>query len=63
MRLALLLPLPLVAVAAFAQPGSTPIAYPETARGDVVEQQFGEAIADPYRWLENDVRQDARVRN
>ncbi|MFM5884696.1 MAG: prolyl oligopeptidase family serine peptidase [Novosphingobium sp.] len=39
----------------------TPIAYPETARGDVVETQFGEAIADPYRWLENDVRTDPKV--
>ncbi|MFC0587909.1 prolyl oligopeptidase family protein [Novosphingobium aquiterrae] len=38
-----------------------PIAYPETTRGDVVETQFGEAIADPYRWLENDVRTDSKV--
>ena len=36
--------------------------YPETARGDVVEELFGERIADPYRWLENDVREDPRVR-
>jgi prolyl oligopeptidase len=36
--------------------------YPATARGDVVEEQFGERIADPYRWLENDVRQDPNVR-
>ena len=35
--------------------------YPETRTGDVVETQFGEAIADPYRWLENDVRNDAEV--
>jgi len=27
----------------------TPIAYPETERGDVVEEQFGVAVADPYR--------------
>jgi prolyl oligopeptidase len=38
------------------------MAYPETARGDVVEERFGERIADPYRWLENDVRQDPAVR-
>ncbi|SNS15607.1 prolyl oligopeptidase [Sphingomonas laterariae] len=37
------------------------IAYPATERGPVVDQQFGQAIADPYRWLENDVRTDARV--
>ena len=38
-----------------------PITYPETRRGDVVETLFGEHIADPYRWLENDVRNDAEV--
>lgn len=38
-----------------------PITYPETRRTDIVETQFGEAIADPYRWLENDVRGDAEV--
>ena len=27
----------------------------------LVEDRFGEAIADPYRWLENDVRQDREV--
>jgi prolyl oligopeptidase len=29
----------------------------------VVEEQFGVAVADPYRWLENDVRNDPRVRD
>jgi prolyl oligopeptidase len=38
------------------------IAYPETARENVVERQFGVEVADPFRWLENDVREDARVR-
>ena len=38
-----------------------PITYPETRRQDLVETQFGERIADPYRWLENDVRNDAEV--
>ncbi|MFN2259757.1 MAG: prolyl oligopeptidase family protein [Parasphingopyxis sp.] len=37
--------------------------YPETPRGGVVEEQFGIAVADPYRWLENDVREDQRVRD
>ena len=36
-------------------------AYPATERGDTVETQFGDAVADPYRWLENDVRSDAKV--
>jgi prolyl oligopeptidase len=35
--------------------------YPETRQGEVVETLFGEAIADPYRWLENDVRSDPEV--
>jgi prolyl oligopeptidase len=38
-----------------------PIAYPETRKGDVAETLFGERIADPYRWLENDVRSDPEV--
>ncbi len=36
--------------------------YPHTRAIDLVEPQFGEAIADPYRWLENDVRNDPEVR-
>ncbi len=39
----------------------TDIAYPDTRMGDVVEEQFGVAVADPYRWLENDVRVDEEV--
>ncbi|MDT0574741.1 prolyl oligopeptidase family serine peptidase [Croceicoccus sp. F390] len=35
--------------------------YPQTRRDNVVEEQFGERIADPYRWLEADVRNDAKV--
>lgn len=39
----------------------TKMTYPETRRGDVAETLFGETIADPYRWLENDVREDKEV--
>jgi prolyl oligopeptidase len=35
--------------------------YPKTRREDLVEAQFGHRIADPYRWLENDARQDSEV--
>ncbi|MCB2089208.1 MAG: S9 family peptidase, partial [Sphingomonadaceae bacterium] len=35
--------------------------YPETRSEELVEELFGEEIADPYRWLENDVRNDAEV--
>jgi prolyl oligopeptidase len=36
--------------------------YPATRRTDLSETQFGVAVADPYRWLENDVRTDPEVR-
>ena len=36
--------------------------YPHTRAADLVETQFGEPVADPYRWLENDVRVDKEVR-
>jgi prolyl oligopeptidase len=37
-------------------------AYPATDRQELVEEQFGTRVADPYRWLENDVREDPKVR-
>jgi prolyl oligopeptidase len=36
--------------------------YPHSRAVDLVEDQFGEKVADPYRWLENDVRNDPEVR-
>jgi prolyl oligopeptidase len=39
----------------------TDLSYPETNRGDVVDVHFGQEIADPYRWLEHDVRHDEAV--
>ena len=39
------------------------IAYPLTRRTDQVDPQFGVNVADPYRWLENDVRNDPEVRS
>lgn len=49
-----------LATAANAQDMSAP-QYPETRRGEVVETLFGEQIADPYRWLEDDVRNSPEV--
>src|SRR5690242_16918865 len=63
------------ASAVSAQPAATPaaapapttaaaqlgFAYPETKRVDVVEDHFGVQVADPYRWLEDDVRNDPAV--
>jgi prolyl oligopeptidase len=28
--------------------------YPQTRKVDTVDTHFGEKVADPYRWLEND---------
>jgi len=39
-----------------------PIAYPPAPRDGIVEEHFGVSVADPYRWLEGDVRSDERVR-
>ena len=66
------LPLVLLALSACAMNDATPapraeaaarasIVYPVTERQDVVETQFGVAVPDPYRWLENDVREDPKV--
>lgn len=49
------------ALAAGHQSKESPLTYPETRTVDVVDEQFGEYISDPYRWLENDVREDAEV--
>jgi prolyl oligopeptidase len=35
--------------------------YPHTRADDVADAPFGEKVADPFRWLENDVRQDGSV--
>lgn len=40
---------------------AAPLAYPATATGPEVESRHGINVPDPYRWLENDVRTDAKV--
>src|SRR5207244_8535545 len=46
-----------------AQPAAaSALTYPLTKREDLIETQFGVKVADPYRWLENDVRTDAGVK-
>jgi prolyl oligopeptidase len=47
---------------AIASPVSAALKYPETRRLDLVEKQFGVDVADPYRWLEDDVRINPEVR-
>ena len=56
------LPMTALPSAAIAQAAAeTAIDYPETARQDIVETHFGVKVADPYRWLEEDVRESERV--
>ena len=64
MRAAPLLALALLSVSArAAPPPERPLPnVPHTRATDLVEEQFGTRVADPYRWLENDVRTDPEVR-
>lgn len=36
-------------------PVTTAISYPETKKGEVVDTYFDTQVADPYRWLEDDM--------
>ena len=46
-----------------AQDDSQPMKYPTTKKVDQVDEYFGYQVADPYRWLEDDVRESEDVRN
>jgi prolyl oligopeptidase len=41
----------------------TVLKYPETKAVAVADEQFGTKVADPYRWLEDDVRNSKDVAN
>lgn len=51
----------LISIAPAVAQETPPMPYPETPKGDVEEMHFGITVADPFRWLENDPRQDAEV--
>ena len=46
----------LATVALLAKAAEESLTYPTTKRGEVVEKLHGTDVADPYRWLEEDVR-------
>ena len=39
-----------------------PIKYPDARREDRIDKLHGVDVADPYRWLEDDVRKSADVK-
>ena len=39
---------------AYAQKSTHALTYPETTKGTTVDNYFGNEVADPYRWLEDD---------
>lgn len=55
LALVALLPTPLAAA------DKDAMTYPATPRQNLVEDHFGTKVADPYRWLEADVRVDKKV--
>ncbi|MEM6655275.1 MAG: prolyl oligopeptidase family serine peptidase, partial [Planctomycetota bacterium] len=46
---------------AVAEPPPAPVTYPETRRTDHTDTLHGRVVADPYRWLEADVRESEEV--
>lgn len=40
---------------------TAPMIYPETRQTATAEVHFGVTVADPYRWLENDPKEDVEV--
>ncbi len=53
--------LTLIAAFGLAFAGDTRMKYPETKKIDHVDDHHGTKVPDPYRWLEDDVRQSKEV--
>lgn len=59
MRLSFLLGAAVMTLSTAAQ--ASELSYPETPKVEIVDEQFGVKVADPYRWLEDDVRNSKDV--
>ena len=53
--------LTLIAAFGLAVAGETRMKYPETKKVDHIDDHHGTKVPDPYRWLEDDVRQSKEV--
>jgi prolyl oligopeptidase len=55
--------LALVMLTVLTHAGDEPLKYPNTKRGDQIDEYHGVKVADPYRWLEEDVRESKEVKD
>src|SRR3546814_8839457 len=66
LALALLMTAPAMAQGAETSVAAAPapaLTYPDTARGDTVDTQFGVDVADPYRWLERSAEHTSELQS
>ncbi|MFW2830054.1 prolyl oligopeptidase family serine peptidase [Sphingomonas sp. ID0503] len=54
-------PLAVVCALLMSTTATAQISYPSTEKGPVVESAFGQKLPDPYRWLEDDARNNPKV--